>query len=104
MGSFMNPGNKYSNPQQAAMYYARRRRLALTVLKTLTPWSEGLSVTAGQYVSAENGNAAFQARANGTTAGSTPPSGQLFNDGGVTWVRADIMSLLTYLYTGAPTP
>jgi len=79
--------------------------MALTVLSKLTPWSEGLTISAGQYVSAENGNAAFLATDGGTT-GPNPPVGQTFKDGnsGVTWRRADIMSLLTYLYTGAPTP
>ena len=79
--------------------------MAFAVLKKLTPWSHGLSVTKGQYVSAENGTAAFLAT-NSATTGTNTPSGQSFKDGtsGVTWQRADIMSLLTYLYTGAPTP
>jgi len=79
--------------------------MALSVLKKLTPWSEGLTVSQGQYVSAENGNAAFLATDGGTT-GNTSPTGQSAKDGssGVTWQRVDIQSLLTYLYTGAPTP
>ena len=91
--------------QQAALYFARRRRMANSVLKKLTPWAEGLTITAGQYVSAENGTAAFLATDDGTT-GPNSPTGQNFKDGssGVTWRRVDLMSLLTYLYTGAPTP
>lgn len=92
--------------QQAALYYARRRRLALSILQKLTPWSEGLSVTEGQYVS--SGGAPFIASHDGTT-GPNAPFGQVFVDGydgsgGVTWVRADTQSLLQFLYSGAPTP
>jgi hypothetical protein len=92
--------------QQAALYYARRRRLALSVLQTLTPWSEGLAVTEGQYVS--SGGAPFIAAHDGTT-GPNAPFGQSFADGldgsgGVTWVRADMQSLLQFLYKGVPTP
>ena len=92
--------------QQAALYYARRRRLALSVLRTLTPWAEGLNVTEGQYVA--HGDVPFIAAHSGTT-GPNAPFGQTFADGpdgsgGVTWVRADIQSLLQFLYKGAPTP
>jgi hypothetical protein len=95
-----------SRAQQAALYYARRRRLALSILQKLTPWSEGLDVTEGQYVS--SGGAPFIASHNGTT-GPRAPFGQTFTDGhdgsgGVTWVRADMQSLLQFLYKGAPTP
>jgi hypothetical protein len=88
--------------QQAALYYARRRRLALTVMQTLTPWAEGLTVTKGQYV--VHGDAPFLSTSGGT-AGSTAPVGfGASNDGGVGWVRVDIQSLLQFLYKGAPTP
>jgi hypothetical protein len=93
-----------SGAQQAALYYARRRRLALSVLQTLTPWSEGLNVTGGHYVS--SGGAAYIAAHDGTT-GPNAPFGQSSQDaesGGVTWVRADTQSLLQFLYKGAPTP
>jgi hypothetical protein len=97
---------KVSGAQQAALYYARRRRLALSVMRKLTPWSEGIDVTAGQYVS--SGDAPFVALHDGTT-GPNAPFGQTFADGndgsgGVTWVRADIQSLLQFLYKGVPTP
>jgi hypothetical protein len=91
--------------QQAALYYARRRRrLALSVLNTLTPWSEGLEVSQGQYVSC--GGSPYIASHDGTT-GPNAPTGHTSTDspsGGVTWVRADIQSLLQFLYKGAPTP
>ena len=95
-----------SRAQQAALYYARRRRLALSILPKLTPWSEGLDVTEGQYVS--SGGAPFIAAHDGTT-GPNAPFGQTFTDGhdgsgGVAWVRADMQSLLQFLYKGAPTP
>jgi len=90
--------------RQAALYYARRRRLALTVMQTLTPWSVGLSVTEGQYVTSENGNAPFQATSTGVTGSTAPVGTGAINDGGVNWVRADIQSLLQFLYSGAPTP
>lgn len=86
------------------MYYARRRRLANQVLQSLTPWSENLDVSEGQYVS--SGGAAYIASHSGTT-GPNAPYGQSFTDaesGGVTWVRADNQSLLQFLYMGAPTP
>ena len=93
-----------SSAQQAALYYARRRRLAVTVMQTLTPWSHGLVVTAGQYVTSENGNAPFLATSSGTTGATAPAGAGAINDGGVNWVRADIQSLLQFLYSGAPTP
>jgi hypothetical protein len=90
----------YTSQQQAAMYRNRRRRLARVILQALTPWATGLTVTAGQYVSGENGTALFKATTSGVTAGTGPLS-----DGGVTWVRADIQSLLAFLnVTNLPTP
>jgi hypothetical protein len=92
--------------QQAALYYARRRRLANSVLQGLAPWSENLEVTAGQYVSAENGTAAYLSLNSGTT-GSISPTGLLASDaesGGVKWQKVNAMSLLQFLYTGVPTP
>ena len=86
------------------MYYARRRRLANIVMHSLTPWRAGLVVTAGEYVTSENGNAPFLATSSGTTGSTAPAGAGAINDGGVHWVRADAMSLLTYLYRGAPTP
>ena len=88
---------------QGALYRNRRRRLSRVILGKLTPWSTGLVVTAGQYVSAENGTAAFLATTSGTT-GATAPTGRTTNDGGVTWVRADIQSLLQFLNTSPNTP
>jgi len=76
--------------------------MANIILKQVAPWSQGLNVTAGQYVT--SGGSLWQASENGTT-GATPPTGfSLFNDGAVAWKPADIMSLLQYLYTGVPTP
>jgi len=88
---------------QGALYRNRRRRQSRQILQSLTPWSSGLVVTAGQYVSSENGTAAFKATTSGTT-GATSPTGQTTNDGGVIWVRADIQSLLQFLNTSPPTP
>jgi hypothetical protein len=91
---------------QGALLRARKRRIARQILQSLTPWSgPGLSVTAGQYVSSENGTSAWLAATTGTT-GSQAPTGQavLFDDGGVSWTRADVQSLLKYQYSGAPTP
>ncbi len=93
-----------SRGMQGALYYARRRRLALTVMQKLTPWANGLTVTAGDYVTSENGNAPFLATTSGTTGTTAPAGTGAIYDGGVHWVRADIQSLLQYLYTGAPTP
>lgn len=91
---------------QGALFRARKRRIARQILQSLTPWSgPGLSVTAGQYVSAENGTSAWLAVTSGTT-GADAPTGQaiLFSDGEVSWTRADVQSLLKYQYSGAPTP
>jgi hypothetical protein len=104
MGALLNPPTRYNSAAQAGMYYARQRRRAAVLLNSLTPWSSGLAVTAGQYVSSEGGNTPWKATSSGTT-GATAPNGQgVVNDGGVTWQRVDIQSLLTFLYTGIPTP
>jgi hypothetical protein len=94
-----------SAQMQGALLRARKRRIARQILQSLTPWSHGLIVTAGQYVSSENGTSAWLAVTSGTT-GTQSPTGQnvLFNDGGVDWTRADVQSLLQYQYSGAPTP
>lgn len=93
-----------SRAQQAGLYYARRRRLALSVMQKLTPWAHGLTVTEGQYVTSENGVAPFLATSSGTTGTTAPAGTGAISDGGVNWVRADIQSLLQFLYSGAPTP
>jgi hypothetical protein len=89
---------------QGALLRMRNRRVARQILQSLTAWSTGLTVTEGEYVSSENGTSPWLATSSGTT-GATAPTGQgAFNDGGVQWVRADIQSLLTFKFTGAPTP
>lgn len=96
----------YSAQMQGALLRARKRRIARQILQSLTPWSgPGLSVQAGQYVSAENQTSAWLAVTNGTT-GADAPTGQavLFDDGGVSWTRADVQSLLKYQYVSPPTP
>lgn len=86
------------------MYYARRRRKANLILQSLTPWDSGLTVSVGDYVSSENGTSPWIATTAGTS-GSSPPTGQgAFNDGGVSWLRVDIPSLLQFLYSAAPAP
>jgi hypothetical protein len=89
---------------QGALLRMRNRRITRQLLESLTPWSHGLSVVDGQLVSSENGNSPWLATSTGTT-GTNAPTGQgAFNDGAVSWVRVDVQSLLTYRYTGAPTP
>ncbi len=88
---------------QGVLYRMRRRRLARVVLQSLTAWAQGLIVSEGQYVSAQNGTAAYVATTSGTT-GATMPVGRSANDGGVSWVSVDIQYLLNFLYSGAPTP
>jgi hypothetical protein len=92
------------SPQsQGARFRNTKMRKARQILQGLTPWSAGLSVTECDYVSAESGNAAFIAGSTGVT-GATSPTGQVTSDGVIVWTRADIASLLQFLYTGAPTP
>ncbi len=103
MGTLLNPNYATTRPQQAGMYYARKRRRARRIIQSLTPWSAGLSVTQGHYVSYLDN--AYQALSSGTT-GSTPPtnySGRQ-SDGTITWQYVDPASLSKYLFTGAPTP
>ena len=89
---------------QGAMLRMRNRRITRLILQSLTAWRTGLAVTEGQYVSSENGTSPWLATSNGTTGVTAPTGRGSFNDGGVTWVRADVQSLLTYRYSGAPTP
>lgn len=95
----------YSRAQQAGLYYARRNRLSRQIIQGLTPWSAGLSVTAGQYV--QNAGNAYEALNTATTgsssAGPQQPSGQ-FSDGGVTWQFVDPQKMVRFLYTGVPEP
>ena len=95
----------YSPQMQGSLLRARKRRIARQILQSLTAWTSGLSVQAGQYVSSENGTSAWLAATTGTT-GSQAPTGQavLFDDGGVSWTRADLPSLLKYQYVSPPTP
>jgi hypothetical protein len=95
----------YSAQMQGALLRARKRRIARQILQALTPWSASLPVTAGQYVSSENGTSAWLAVTSGTT-GASAPTGQavLFDDGGVSWTRSDVQSLARYQYSGPPTP
>jgi hypothetical protein len=93
-----------SGTQQSALYYARRRRRVQLILQSLTPWSPGLAIAAGEYVSSENGSSPWLALTTGTTGASTPYGRGEFNDSGVIWTRADIMSLWQFAFTGAPTP
>lgn len=89
---------------QGALLRNRNRRITRQILQSLTPWTTGLTVTAGQYVSSENGTSPWVARNSGVT-GATAPTGQgAVSDGVVTWVRADIQSLLQFNYSGAPSP
>jgi hypothetical protein len=93
-----------STQVQGALLRMRNRRITRVILQSLTPWSPGLVVTAGEYVSSENGTSPWLATSSGTT-GALAPTGQgAFNDGGVEWIRVDIQSLLTFKYSGAPTP
>lgn len=92
-----------STQMQGALFRARRRRLARLLLSQLTPWASGQNVSAGDYVSSENGTAAFVAGNSGVT-GIMPPTGQQASDGSITWTRADIQSLLQFAFTGLPTP
>ena len=89
---------------QGALLRMRNRRITRQILQSLTAWSSGLPVMEGEYVSSENGTSPWLAMSSGTTGASAPTGSGSFNDGGVTWVRADIQSLLTYRYSGAPTP
>jgi hypothetical protein len=90
--------------QQAGMLRNRNRRITRQILQSLTRWTTGLSVEAGDYVSSESDTTPWIAQNSGVT-GPTAPTGQgSVNDGVVTWVRADIPSLLQFKFSGAPTP
>lgn len=89
---------------QGALYRNRRRRLSRVILQSLTPWSSGLNVTAGQYVSSENGTTPWLAQNSGVSGATVPTGTGLQSDGAVTWLRVDIQSLLQFLNTEVPTP
>lgn len=95
----------YSAQMQGALLRARNRRITRQILQGLTAWRTGLVVTAGQYVSSENGTTPWIAATSGTT-GASGPTGQgvIFDDGGVSWARVEIQSLLQFKFTKAPTP
>jgi hypothetical protein len=91
--------------QQAALYFARRRRLANQVLSRLTPWMESLTVTEGEYV--QNNGFAYQALNTGTT-GATPPTfshGQGSDgEGGILWQFVDPALFSRFIFNAPPTP
>lgn len=96
-------GFRATRAQQAGMYYARRNRLARSVVQNLTVWSAGLSVTAGQYV--QHAGNAYKALGTGTT-GATPPTlarGEQ-SDGTITWVYVDPQIFSDYVYNAPATP
>jgi hypothetical protein len=89
---------------QGALLRNRNRRITRQILQSLTPWTTGLTVTAGQYVSSENGTTPWLAQNSGVT-GATAPTGQgVVSDGVVLWQRIDIQSLLQFKFNGAPSP
>jgi hypothetical protein len=99
--SFPNDAQGRVNP--AALYAMRRRRALNLLFLTVTPWSAGLTVTTGQYVSI--GQTLWQATSTGTS-GATKPINSGDSDGGVTWVKQAIMSIWQYRYatSAVPTP
>ncbi len=88
---------------QGAMYRARKRRIARQLLQSCTPWSAGLNVLLGEFVTTANGTILYRAQNSGTT-GPTSPTGFTAFDGGVHWTLADNQSLLPFAYVGVPTP
>lgn len=91
---------------QGALLRNRNRRRTRQILQSLVLWSEGLAVSAGDYVSSDNATTAWIAQNSGVT-GATAPSianGLRVSDGSITWVNAPVQSLLKFLYSGAPTP
>ncbi len=94
---------RYSDKQSAA-FFQRKRSKARRVIQALTPWSQGLVVSAGQYVS--NANNGYQALNSGTTGSSAPTQIQgQHSDGAVTWQFVDPTFFGTLLFdTSLPTP
>lgn len=84
MSNTLNPPTRMTARLQGGLYYARKNRRGRATLDSLTAWSAGLPVTAGQYV--RNAGNGYQAVNSGTT-GSTPPTvgGGNQSDGTVTW-------------------
>lgn len=91
------------NRRQAALYYARRRRLSRLVLGNLTPWSTGLAVTKGQYV--QNAGNGYQALGTGTTGATAPVQarGQQ-SDGTITWQYIDTAMFADMVFVAPSTP
>ncbi|HUZ34020.1 MAG TPA: hypothetical protein VMV19_18215 [Xanthobacteraceae bacterium] len=75
-----------SAARAAGLKYARLNRMARVTVQNLTPWSAGLVVSAGEYIT--NVSLAYQALNSGTTAGTQGPTqyGQFTDAGGVTWL------------------
>jgi hypothetical protein len=84
MSTMQNPPFRTTAQMQAGMFWARRNTRARAAVQALTPWSSGLTITAGEYV--QSFGSAYIAITSGTT-GSTAPSGTTgnINDGGITW-------------------
>jgi hypothetical protein len=100
-----NPTTTQSRPRSAGLYYARRLRRARVVQQNLTPWSSGLSVSAGQYV--QNAGLAFQAQNSGTTGHDAPTQAAgVFDDGspGISWLAIPTTALIDFILTAPPTP
>jgi hypothetical protein len=89
---------------QAALYRNRRRRLARVLMQGITPWSSGLVVEAGQFVTVGNGNVLLLAQSSATT-GAVEPAAPTYPDN-VAWSVASAQQLLTFQFApdGVPSP
>ena len=94
----------YWPQMQGSLLRARKRRIARQILQSLTPFSAGLSVSQGDYVSSENVTSAWQAQNSGTSGATAPTGTGLQSDGTIQWLRVDMQSLLAYQYQQPPTP
>jgi hypothetical protein len=96
-------GARYSSRQTVA-FFQRKRSKARRVIQELTPWSSGLVVTGGQFVT--NAGSAYKALNSGTTGASAPTQTQgQHSDGAVTWQFVDPAFFSTLLFdTSLPTP
>jgi hypothetical protein len=83
----------------------KKRRMAQIVLQSLVPFSVGLTVATGDYISSENRISAWVAMNPGTSADPAPTgTGIQVDGGGISWGKVDTALLARFVNNAPPQP
>jgi hypothetical protein len=89
-------------------FYARKaHRLSRLVLQSLVPFSVGLTVTEGDFISSDLGSTLWIAQNSGTSGATAPTiaNGRTVQiDGSILWQPSDLAILARYVFQAPPQP